>query len=240
MIPRLRWKAVPRYYFVFVILCSVLFLFKLFRSVPAPYPRVLDYNPSRNPATHRNDFAVGLKEFASVVSRTLSIKLLASGLQAPRNSTKTSESRFVTKAARISVNYTNRLRAKSNLESRKKKLTLFVAILSAPIRIDRREGIRTTWMSDCHRSDVACRFFTDPLSQMKPNVAGVLLNESGTHGDVEFMQVPRGYNFGRRMYWLIQWVTRYYDFDYLLRVDDDYFVCLKRLLYELHRRPPER
>lgn len=122
----------------------------------------------------------------------------------------------------------------------KKRLKLVVAILSAPIRFDRREGIRRTWMKDCNSEEVVCRFFTDSLSDMEPKVQTVLANESIKYDDLEFMPVPKGYNFGLRLLWLMEWSTQKYNFDFFLRMDDDYFVCLKRLLFEIPFRPQKR
>ena len=125
-------------------------------------------------------------------------------------------------------------------EVRKKPLKLIVAILSAPIRFDRREGIRRTWLKECGLEEVVCRFFTDSLLDMESNVRHALANESATHRDLEFMPVPKGYNFGLRLLWLMEWSLERYDFDFFLRMDDDYFVCLKRLLFELPYRPQKR
>ncbi|KAL9970379.1 hypothetical protein ACROYT_G022743 [Oculina patagonica] len=123
---------------------------------------------------------------------------------------------------------------------KKTRLKLIVAILSAPIRFDRREGIRRTWMNECNSEEVVCRFFTDSLSDMDPNVRSVLANESAKYGDLEFMPVPKGYNFGLRLLWLMEWSVQRYEFDFFLRMDDDYFVCLKRLLFEIPFRPQKR
>ena len=123
---------------------------------------------------------------------------------------------------------------------KKTRLKLIVAILSAPIRFDRREGIRRTWMNECNSEEVVCRFFTDSLSDMEPKVQSVLANESAKYGDLEFMPIPKGYNFGLRLLWLMEWSVQRYDFDFFLRMDDDYFVCLKRLLFEIPFRPQKR
>lgn len=122
----------------------------------------------------------------------------------------------------------------------KKRLKLIIAILSAPIRFDRREGIRRTWMSECTSGEVVCRFFTDSLSDMEPNVQTALTNENARYGDIEFMPIPKGYNFGLRLLWLMEWSVERYEFDFFLRMDDDYFVCLKRLLFEIPFRPQKR
>lgn len=124
--------------------------------------------------------------------------------------------------------------------TQKKRLKLVVTILSAPIRFDRREGIRRTWMKQCTSEEVVCRFFTDSLSDMETKVQRALMNESAKYGDIEFMPIPKGYNFGLRLLWLVEWSMERYDFDFYLRMDDDYFVCLNRLLFEIPFRPQKR
>ena len=128
----------------------------------------------------------------------------------------------------------------SDENRQKKRLKLVVAILSAPIRFDRREGIRRTWMKQCTSEEVVCRFFTDSLSDMEQKVQSVLANESAKYGDIEFMPIPKGYNFGLRLLWLMEWSLERFEFDFYLRMDDDYFVCLKRLLFEIPFRPQKR
>lgn len=44
-------------------------------------------------------------------------------------------------------------------------------------------------------------------------------------------------NFALRLLWMLKYFTHNYDFDFFLRVDDDYFVCLQHLLTELPQRP---
>lgn len=122
----------------------------------------------------------------------------------------------------------------------KHRVKVIVAVVSAPIRFDRREGIRRTWMQDCASPDILCRFFTDSLTDMTPNEKQVLVNESLRYGDIEFMPIPKGYNFGRRILWLIEWSSEHYNFDFFLRLDDDYFLCVKRLLFELPFRAQKR
>lgn len=137
-----------------------------------------------------------------------------------------------------SGNHSSLSRGKNS--GKKTRLKLIVAILSAPIRFDRREGIRRTWMNQCNSEEVLCRFFTDSLSDMEPKVQSVLANESAKYGDLEFMPIPKGYNFGLRLLWLMEWSVERYDFDFFLRMDDDYFVCLERLLFEMPFRPQKR
>lgn len=52
-----------------------------------------------------------------------------------------------------------------------------------------------------------------------------------------FQPLRGGMEFGLRFLNQIKWVKANFHFKYLLKVDDDYFVCLKRLHYELRLRP---
>ncbi|XP_031563750.1 probable beta-1,3-galactosyltransferase 1 [Actinia tenebrosa] len=126
----------------------------------------------------------------------------------------------------------------SNEGKFKRKVLLVIGIVSAPTREDRRKAIRQTWMNDAckKKPNVVCRFFTDSLSNMDRKWKGILTEEHSKYNDIEFMTVPRGLNFGLRMLWLIDWSISNYDFDFLLRLDDDYLVCLERLVNELKTR----
>ena len=53
-----------------------------------------------------------------------------------------------------------------------------------------------------------------------------------------FPFISGGHRFTERLLWMLQWYTKNYSsFQYFLRVDDDYFICMERLLYELPFRP---
>ena len=45
--------------------------------------------------------------------------------------------------------------------------------------------------------------------------------------------------FAERLLQTMEWSYEKYQFDFFLRIDDDHFVCLDRLLYELNFRPKE-
>ena len=51
------------------------------------------------------------------------------------------------------------------------------------------------------------------------------------------MIISGGINFTLRLLWMMKWAMQHYNFDYFLRVDDDHFICLDRLVYELPHRP---
>lgn len=132
----------------------------------------------------------------------------------------------------------NRLR--QGLQSNRKVLVI-VGIISAPSRQDRRESIRQTWMRVCKgKSKIVCRFFSDSLSTMDRELKRKMTEEQSKYKDIEFMSVPRGLNFGLRMLWLIDWSINNYDFEYLLRLDDDYLLCLEMLMKDLETRKTQR
>ncbi|XP_078353628.1 uncharacterized protein LOC144638277 [Oculina patagonica] len=54
---------------------------------------------------------------------------------------------------------------------------------------------------------------------------------------MEFQPLHGGMEFGLRFLNQIKWAKANFDFQYLLKVDDDYFVCLKRLISEIPSRP---
>lgn len=119
-------------------------------------------------------------------------------------------------------------------------LTLFVAIMSAPRRIERRNAVRTTWLKQCRLNGIPCLFFTDAqdmYGKLLPAKIRVMLEqENELHGDLILAQSPGGINFARRYLWMLNWASTRYKFDYFLRVDDDYFICMDRLLRELPYR----
>ena len=124
-------------------------------------------------------------------------------------------------------------------------LLLFVGIYSAPRHLDRRNAVRETWLTICKKTPyVLCRFVTDGQdvkgNALQGEVREQLENESRIHDDLLLAQSPGGVNFARRYLWLAQWVSDRYDFQYLLRVDDDYFICFERLLMELRYHRPRQ
>ena len=135
--------------------------------------------------------------------------------------------------------------APNYLNRSRHSLLLFVGIYSAPRHLERRNAVRETWLSICkNTSYVLCRFVTDGQdvkgNALQGPVREKLERESRMHGDILLAQSPGGVNFARRYLWLAQWVSERYDFQYLLRVDDDYFICFEKLLIELTFHRPLR
>ena len=112
-----------------------------------------------------------------------------------------------------------------------------VAIHSAPMRTDRRNAIRETWKRKCEKNaKVVCWFFTDGQDPngnvLHGEVRSNLENERLVYGDILLAQTPGGLNFANRYLWMAEWVTQRYNFQYLLYVDDDYFLCLDKITME--------
>ena len=63
--------------------------------------------------------------------------------------------------------------------------------------------------------------------------------ERNRYKDLVLQPLVGGWEFGLRFLNQIKWAKANFDFQYLLRIDDDYFLCLKRLLSELPVRAKE-
>ena len=57
--------------------------------------------------------------------------------------------------------------------------------------------------------------------------------ESKTYGDIYFQHVAGGVTFGLRFINHMVFAVSRYNFDYFLRIDDDYFFCFKNFLMEI-------
>ena len=60
-----------------------------------------------------------------------------------------------------------------------------------------------------------------------------VLKEKMKYQDIEFQYLQGGVEFGTRYLYHLIWAVQQYDFDYFMRMDDDYFLCLDRLIKEL-------
>ena len=68
----------------------------------------------------------------------------------------------------------------------------------------------------------------------------LILNEKNKYKDIKLQPLKGGRGrFGFRFLKQIKWAAAKFNFQYLLRIDDDYFLCLKRLLSELLLRPKQ-
>lgn len=106
---------------------------------------------------------------------------------------------------------------------------LVIAVVSA--RPERRDAIRKSWIA-WGDERVEVRFFTEQ-SVSGSSEQAALEAESAAHGDLVLMDIDPGMNFALKLVWAMRWMSRKFTFDFFLRLDDDYFLCLGRLLDEL-------
>lgn len=106
---------------------------------------------------------------------------------------------------------------------------LVIAVISA--RPERRDAIRNSWLA-WGDARVEVRFFTEKPSPRSADEAA-LEEESAAHGDLVLMDIEPGMNFALKLLWAMRWMDTYFEFEFFLRLDDDYFLCLRRLLDEL-------
>lgn len=116
----------------------------------------------------------------------------------------------------------------------RRHVNLVIAVPS--VRPDRREAIRKTWLK-WGDDRVVLRFFTEPPNEdddeNHEEISALLAKESRAHGDIIIQQIGTGMNFGVRLLEAMRWMSHHYTFDFFLRLDDDYFLCLERMLNEL-------
>ncbi|XP_032236458.1 hydroxyproline O-galactosyltransferase GALT4 [Nematostella vectensis] len=123
--------------------------------------------------------------------------------------------------------------------NRLKPLDLFIAIVSAPSRGVRRTAIRETWLSTIpYYPGIEARFFTDSIG-LEDGIKANLTRERDQYGDLEFSPVTAGILMAHRLLWAMFWAYGRYDFKFFLRTDDDYFVCLNHLHFDIQKRKHE-
>lgn len=114
---------------------------------------------------------------------------------------------------------------------------LVIGVLSKLENIEKRDVIRKSWFKDCYDNPdkVVCRFFTDPISNSNDTK---YQEEKDTNRDIINLPFKNGsYSFGMRLIWMLLFFMKNFRFDFFLRIDDDYFLCLDRLIKELPFRP---
>ena len=122
--------------------------------------------------------------------------------------------------------------------SERNTVELFIAILSAPPHLERRNAIRKTWASTVASYSVVYKFFTDAM-ELKPRTKRELLDERKLHADLEFTPTRGGYWMSHRFLHALFWAFKRYKFKFFMRLDDDYFLCLNHLIDDLQYRERE-
>ncbi|CAM9578052.1 unnamed protein product, partial [Laminaria digitata] len=115
------------------------------------------------------------------------------------------------------------------------KPSVLLVIAVVTIRPDRRAAVRNSWLA-WGDDRVVLRFYTEAPDESEPEgraEARALQIETATYGDLVVLDIERGMNFAVKLLAAMKHATSHYKFDFFLRLDDDYFLCLDRLLAEL-------
>ena len=138
------------------------------------------------------------------------------------------------------------------------KLHLLILIPSRPNGVVERNSIRYTWLRGCNSSkvDVTARFIVGSYN-LNHQILQSLINEQKRYHDLLILEnlLDSYWNLTMKVKLAFEWAYKYVDsFDYVLKVDDDSFVrvdkmvialrkmkCEKRLYwgYFMGRAPPE-
>eukprot|EP01087_Luapelamoeba_hula_P012707 TRINITY_DN356_c0_g1_i1.p1 TRINITY_DN356_c0_g1~~TRINITY_DN356_c0_g1_i1.p1 ORF type:complete len:349 (-),score=63.22 TRINITY_DN356_c0_g1_i1:67-1113(-) len=141
----------------------------------------------------------------------------------------------------------------------KQHTKLFISISSRTEQPERRQMLRDSWLRWASpnyldevvgpptppelrtgNGEVVYKFFVDkPINDSEWNVIN---KEMAVYDDLVFMPstIPRGHDlelYARRGLFHLSWTIARFDFEFYLRVDDDSFLCLDKLLYELDFTP---
>jgi hypothetical protein len=109
-------------------------------------------------------------------------------------------------------------------------------IYSAPQYRNRREAVRNSWLEWLDPNQQHCYRF---ITHTKRNATSVKSNEN----DLTVLDGPDGrLQYGKRGLDLLRFGEQHFTsgYSYLVKLDDDGFLCLPRLLYQLKRRPRQR
>eukprot|EP00177_Eucheuma_denticulatum_P004739 GFKZ01008614.1.p1 GENE.GFKZ01008614.1~~GFKZ01008614.1.p1 ORF type:complete len:379 (-),score=33.73 GFKZ01008614.1:2457-3593(-) len=151
--------------------------------------------------------------------------------------------------------HTLRSSSSNSDEYEKSQISLFIAIGSAPQNSELRAAARDGWLQWLpDDNSVKFRFFTDEIrmdnhvKRSKPNAASSnLIQESEQYGDIVFQPLPSGYGdsehnlYALRARYQAKWALEHIEsFAFYLRIDDDSFLCLNKLIYELKALPREQ
>nr|CAG4637216.1 EOG090X0A8N [Ceriodaphnia reticulata]SVE73090.1 EOG090X0A8N [Ceriodaphnia reticulata] len=114
---------------------------------------------------------------------------------------------------------------------------LIVLIMSDPTKAATRRVIRETWLS-VHNNKVR-HFFVVGSKGLTEEVRQGVINENSVHHDLLILDsISESYtSLTGKVLTGIQWLHSNYEFNFLLKCDDDSFVRISPLLEELQKQP---
>lgn len=123
----------------------------------------------------------------------------------------------------------------------KQKKRFLVGIATGYQYADRRQAVRDTWVNYLKdRDDFVYKFFLGTTDDA--TLRQVALNESNLYHDIIFSDdfVDTYYNLTRKTITMMRWASTNYEFQYMLKTDDDSFVRIDKLLEKLSQKPKEK
>jgi len=113
----------------------------------------------------------------------------------------------------------------------KEKPVLFIGIVSSPGKMAQRKEIRRTWMQlpAVKNGVVTARFFIGQPSNTTRDQ--ILREEANYHRDIVRLPVAEGYNFlSNKTLWLLKWFAAHRNEPYVMKLDDDAWPYLHKLV----------
>lgn len=146
---------------------------------------------------------------------------------------------------------TTKLLNNTDIDSTTEPIHLFIAIGSAPKNQRLRQTARQTWLKWIPTDQtISYKFFTDAPPPVRTSYATEstlwreIAIESSNYKDIIEQPLPTGYGnnnhnaYGKRALYQAKYaINNYQHMTHMLRIDDDSFLCLHRLIYELKSIP---
>lgn len=117
----------------------------------------------------------------------------------------------------------------------KPKYRLIILILTSPENFEQRNAIRKTWLSEKHAS--VKHLFAVGTWGVLPEQREKLLLEDKRFNDLLLLpHLQDAYGIlTKKLLYSLKEIYKYYDFDYLLKCDDDTYVIVDKILRELDK-----
>mmetsp|Transcript_30958 Transcript_30958/g.41075 ORF Transcript_30958/g.41075 Transcript_30958/m.41075 type:complete len:454 (-) Transcript_30958:328-1689(-) len=121
------------------------------------------------------------------------------------------------------------------LHPNKPHIRVAIVITSGTFRKARRDAARATWLPTLAGESVVYKFFTDDPAFLSADERKQWEQEDAEHGDVAYAATKPGLRHTEIFLSASAWFLQRYDFDWILKLDDDMFVCVPYLMNELGR-----
>ena len=118
--------------------------------------------------------------------------------------------------------------------------TLVVMILSSPSLLDRRNGIRETWLRDAAALNVIAKFLIGTAG-LSPEELGALTAERERYNDMVLLpDLKESFtNLSLKVLKGVVWAYEHVNFEYFMKTDDDLYIRLDQAIAAIHNMKPE-